>query len=253
MNAGTALLDRFRRRTPARLASVQEAYRTLRSSVVLATEDLPERCIVVTSSNPQEGKTVTSVHLAKGLANAGERVVLIDFDLRRPTTHEWLDIPNGPGAMELLAGLVTVPDVATFVPVAGDRGMYVITAGNEGGDPAGLATSPRLTPLLTQLSQQADYVIVDSAPVLPVADTLSIARHASGVLLVVEAGRTDIRAAQRARDLLIRNQARLLGLVVNRVSGPSAYGYGYGSYDRMYEEAGQDPAGFDLAPANASS
>jgi receptor protein-tyrosine kinase len=212
----------------------------------VAIADLPNPVVVVTSAYEREGKTSTCVNLAQSLASAGPRVVLVDLDLRNPQSHRLLGAENTAGVSDVLLDRCPLDECLQYVqlPVADSgraAGMYFLGAGQHVGNPTELLSTPRLGRLLEVLADQADIVLLDAPPVLPVADTLVIGRLATGAVLVVEARRTPAPAAQRAKDALTRNQTRLLGVVLNKfraryATDANADGYGYGlAYDEPYE------------------
>ena len=203
----------------------------LRSNLQVALSDLQNPVVIVTSPNAGEGKTSTCVPLAQSLAAGGSRVVLVDLDLRHPDAHRLLDRPNTVGVVDILRGKAVVEDGLQFVPVSGSAGLYFLSTGSRVDNPTELLGSTRTVMLLNALAQQADIVLVDTAPVLPVADTLVVGRLAAGALLVVEARETPVPAIQRAKDALTRNQTRILGLVLNRLRSQDAtHSYGYYGY-----------------------
>lgn len=211
----------------------------LRNNVVVATAGLPVRSIAVTSAVAGEGKTSVAVNLARALAIGGQRVVLVDLDLRNPAVHLRLGAHDEAGVTDALLDRRPLRDCLQYVevgtgPLGGPRGMYVLPAGPAVDDPAELLATRRTARMLEALCTESDVCVCDTPPVLPVADTLQIARLVSGVILVVEPGRTATAAARRARDALARSQARLLGVVINKfearrapVDEAVAYGYGY--------------------------
>ena len=209
----------------------------MRSNLAVVLSDLDKPSVIVTSAHPGEGKTATTVNLARSLATAGNRVVLIDFDLRHPDIHHWVGVPNDLGVTDVLLG-ESLASCLKHVDVGpgprdASRGIYVLTAGGAVDNPAELLGTPRTRQMLDELSQQTDVVLIDTPPVLLVSDTLVIGRMVAGALLVIESRKTQIPAAQHAKDALIRNQTRLLGVVINKVQPRDAadggYGYGYGS------------------------
>lgn len=213
----------------------EEAYRVLRSNLNVALSDLERATVIVTSAQAGEGKTATTVNLARAMALAGQRVVLADLDLRHPDVHRWFGLDNEVGVTEILLGRATVEESLRYVELAsgsaGARGLYLLSTGRPVPNPAELLGSRRMAQLLEALASSAGIVLVDTPPVLPVADTLVIGRMAAGAILVVEARKTPVAAIQRAKDALTRSQTRLLGVVVNKLLAKDAdlgYGYGYG-------------------------
>jgi capsular exopolysaccharide synthesis family protein len=222
------------------LSAIQgEAFRVLRSNLAVALSDLERSVVIVTSALAGEGKTATAVNLARSMAVAGQRVVLVDFDLRHPDAHRWFGAHNEYGLAEVLLDERPIDQALQFIevsngPARGSQGLYLLTTGRPVVNPTELLGSRRTASLLDALVSQADVVLIDTPPVLLVADTLVIGRMAAGAVLVAEARRTPVAAVQRAKDALIRNQTRLLGLVLNKfqmnkdVSLGYGYGYGYG-------------------------
>jgi capsular exopolysaccharide synthesis family protein len=185
----------------------------LRANVLFASPD-GLKSVVVTSASPGEGKTVIAANLALGLAQAGQRVVLVDADLRRPHVHQLLGLRLEPGLSNLLAQHVPVEQVFHTTSV---QNLAAVTAGTLPPNPAELIGSPQFTALLRQLEANADIVVIDTPPVMVVADASILAHQTSGVLFVVDAGTTSRHAAQAALDQLERARAHFLGAVLNRV------------------------------------
>lgn len=219
-------------------ATFEEAFRVLRSNLSVVLADIDRPTVIVTSANANEGKTLTCANLAMSFAAAGKRVVLVDLDLRHPNCHRLIGAHNEFGASEVLLGHRSLEEAMQFVelPAPPGRvrpGLYFLATGNQVANPAELLGSGRTARLLSGISAQADLVLLDTPPVLPVADTLVIGRMASGALLVTESRVTALPALQKTKDLLIRNQTRLLGVVLNKFQEQDAgygsgYGYGYG-------------------------
>jgi capsular exopolysaccharide synthesis family protein len=213
-----------------------EAYRILRSNLNIALLDLDRPSVLVTSARAGEGKTSTTVNLARALALAGHRVVLVDLDLRHPDAHHWLGTHNGLGVTDVLTRRRPLGECLQFVSfgesnATSDEGLYFLPTGDMVPNPAELLSSPRTPALLETLASQADVVLVDAPPVLPVADALVIGRMVGGAVLVVETRKTPVGAVQQAKDALTRSQTRLLGVVVNKFQPKDArsdQGYGYG-------------------------
>lgn len=209
----------------------EEAFRVLRSNVLVALQDLANPVVVVTSAQAGEGKTWTCAGLATSLASIGQRIVAVDFDLRNPSLHRRLGGHNDTGVTSVLRDNAPLADCLQYIqlqtPGNEGRGLYLLPAGPPVPAPSELLSATRTRRLLDGLAAQADVVLLDSPPVLAIADTLEIGRMAAGALLVVEARHTEVGVAQRAKDTLIQNQTRLLGVVVNKVPRDEvAYGYG---------------------------
>jgi non-specific protein-tyrosine kinase len=218
--------------------------------------DLESRSVIVTSAYAGEGKTSTCVNLARALGLAGHRVVVLDLDLRHPDVHHWLGGHNEFGVADVLLQRRSVEDCVQFINLGdgaqrSQRGLYFVATGGPVGEPAELLGAGRMAKLLDVLAEQADIVLIDSPPVLPVADTLVIGRMAAGAVLVVEARRTPIPAVLKAKDALIRNQTRLLGVALNKLRPRDAeYGYGYGYGYEQVPDDDAEPTG--NGPSHAS-
>ncbi len=233
------LLRPLRRSVPtSRLASRDEAFRVLRSNLLVAIDDLANPVVILTSARQGEGKTSTCVALARSLAVAGPRVVLVDLDLRRPDAHRHVGADNVPGCTEVLLDQRPLDECLQYLAPPKDspglNGLYFLPAGAGVSDPAELLASSRTGRLLDGLASQADIVLIDTPPVLPVADTLVIGRLAAGAVLVVEARATPAQLVNRAKSSLIRNQTRILGIVLNKLHAGDdiGYEYGYGEGER---------------------
>jgi capsular exopolysaccharide synthesis family protein len=204
----------------------------MRSNLLVAISELANPVVIVTSAYAREGKTATTTNLAQSIAAAGPRVVLVDADLRNPDSYRILGAHNEYGLSDVLLDRRSLEESLQYVELAsGDAdqpaGMYFLATGAPVANPTELLATPRTGRLLDGLARQADIVLLDTPPVLPVADTLVIGRLAAGAVLVVEARRTPGPAAKRAKDALTRNQTRLLGVVLNKFQ-PKYAGYGYG-------------------------
>lgn len=250
-------MARFRRTSDqtSRLVSRDEAFRVLRSNLLVAISDLSNPIVLVTSANPGEGKTSTCVTLAQSLSAAGPRVVLVDLDFRHPDANRRLGAHNEAGCADVLLDRKPLEECLQYVapPTGGpaSTGLYFLAAGTGIANPAELLGTPRTGRLLDSLAQQADIVLIDTPPVLPVADTLVIGRLAAGAVLVVEARRTPVPTVLKAKDALIRNQTRLLGVVLNKQQERDSlfgYGYGYG-----YGAEGDDGRGARPASSNGDA
>lgn len=220
-------------------ASFEEAYRVIRSNMLVSLTDLKRPRVIITSANPGEGKTVTCANLAVSFARAGQRVVLVDLDLRHPDAHHLVGAHNRFGVCDLLLGQRTLEESLQYLPLPGldaqsAQALYFLGTGPQVRNPTELLGMGRTSILLDELGRQADLILIDAPPVLPVADMLVIGRIVTGVILVVEARRTTVAEITKSKDLLTRNQTRILGMVLNKVrqrdgNYGDAYGYGYGT------------------------
>lgn len=209
-------------------APIAEAYRMLRVNVDFASIDRPARTILVTSSGPGEGKSTTVANLAVAIAQSGKRVVLVDADLRRPTVQKIFRVSPDRGLTTALLQAGSSPD--EHLTRVGVRNLAVMPSGPLPPNPSELLGSQRMAELIAQLAQQADVVLLDSPPVLAVADAAILARACDATLLVVMAKKTRSEALRRAREQLAQSGARVIGAVLNRAAigrGSSAYSYYY--------------------------
>jgi capsular exopolysaccharide synthesis family protein len=195
------------------------------------------KTILVTSCSPGEGKSTTAAGLAAVLAQAGESVILVDTDLRRPTQHTIFGVPNSFGLTGLL--LSDAYDPAPALVPSGLKNLQLLPSGPLPPNPADLLMSENMERIVANLRQRADYVIFDSPPVLAVTDATILAGRTDGTILVAEAGSTRTRNVMDALQDLEKTQARLVGLVVNKVRSRAAryYGYYYGSRPKSQEGA----------------
>ena len=212
-----------------------EAYRSMRSALLLSSIDNPPRVIIVTSAFPAEGKTTTAVNLAIVLAQRNERVLLIDSDLRRGSLHRVFGLTDQSFG---LSTLLTQPDLQKEIPApfAELPTLHVLATGPRPPNPAEMLSSNRMEERIRQWTQQFDHIVMDSAPLLAVSDTQALAARADAVVLVARAGVTRKRALVRARDLLWRINSPITGVVVNDVDLrlENFYTYRYGMYTRDY-------------------
>ena len=198
-------------------SAAAEAYRTLRTNIEFASIDGSLKTLLVTSSVPGEGKTVTAANLAVVFAQAGRRVLLVDADLRKPGAHRMFDLPNSEGLTTLVGGnKATLDGVARPTE---EPNLRVVTSGPLPPKPAELMGSQRMLAVLEQLKSGADLLIFDSSPLLVVSDSVILSSFLDGTVLVIDAGRSRERAVRQARDALKNAGANVLGIVLNRVPG----------------------------------
>jgi non-specific protein-tyrosine kinase len=209
-----------------------EAYRSLRTAVQFLGVEREIAVIQVTSPRAGEGKTTTSTNLAVACARAGQRVALVDCDLRRPRVHAFFGLPNDKGFTTAMVG-ATFSEVAQKVD--GEPNLAVIASGPMPPDPSELLAGRTASAFINQLRNEVDLVIIDSPPVLVVADPLVISRMADGVILVASAKQTDRREVVTAAEQLAQIDAPVIGTVLNSYdidSGSSYdYRYSYGRYE----------------------
>ncbi len=204
---------------------VSEAYRTLRTNIQFSGLDRPLRTLLVTSTSPTEGKSTTLANLAITIAQAGKRVIVVDCDLRKPTIHEIFGLPNRVGLTSLM---LPSEDASEALQDPGIDNLTVITSGPIPPNPSEILASHRMEELLAALAQQADFVLLDSPPILAVTDAAILASRVDGVLLVVKAGSTKRDLAQKAKAQLQKVNAHLIGIVLNGVKTDPAINQYYG-------------------------
>jgi polysaccharide biosynthesis transport protein len=220
------------------LSSVVEAYRMLRTSVLLSSAGKPPKTILFTSGQPGDGKTTTAVNTSVSLAQLGARVLLIDCDLRRPTVHRALRIPKQRGLSGYLSSDAQPEEVVqeTRVP-----NLSAITCGAIPPNPAELLASDRMRALLSWASEHYEHVLLDSPPLLSVTDPVILSTRVDGVILVVSAGRSTRDILRRARQELLQVGAKVFGVVLNnldmRREGYDSSYYNYGGYGRSRSDA----------------
>lgn len=214
---------------------VSEAISSIRTNLSLSSSDGMPKALMVTSTQAGEGKSTVCYGLAQGLAKLGRSVVIIDTDIRRPNVHKLFGIKNGAGVSNILSGNDAIDSVL-------QRGLAqnvdVIVAGPIPPDPSELLASDKLAALIGELRTRYDHVMIDSAPVLGLADAPLVATNADGVIFVVESARTNVRGVQNALSRLQQTGATLLGVVLSRFDpGKSGYSYEYRyAYDYTYSE-----------------
>ncbi len=218
---------------------VAEAYRKLRTSILFAAAQRQIRSIMVCSATAGEGKTTTAVNLALVLAEANKRVILLSADLRRPRAHRFFQLESKRGLSSVLAGEAKPWEVLLD---PGVENLRIFPSGPVPTGPAELLQSDEMSELMAQLEERADFVIVDTAPLLLVSDALALAPLIDATLLVADAENTSRWAVRQAREQLDEVDAPVIGAVLNKFDPAKArtypyygyyYGYGY-RYGRAY-------------------
>jgi len=221
---------------PKSLAS--EAYRTIRTGILLSQAGQPPRTILISSAQSSEGKTTSTVNLAASLASAGGRVVLVDADLRRPSVHKHFGLQRElPGLVEVVTGQATIDQVSIRNLV---KRITIIPAGRIPPNPAELLGSLEMAGIIDALAAEYDYVLIDSPPILPVTDSVILSRYVDGVVLVIRGASTPKKVAKDARHRLSAVGARVLGTILNDVDVTSGDYYYYNRYYySYYTESGE--------------
>lgn len=218
-----------------------EAYRSLRTSLQFIGLRRPLRTILVTSPMASEGKTTTLANLAVTLARAGRRVVCVDCDLRRPRLNEFFGRPNSIGFTSVLLGDQPLSSALQTVAEIAGGSLRLLASGPLPPNPAELLGTARATELLAALAAEADFVLLDAPPLLPITDAVVLSSQADGVLLVATSQVTSRRHLSRAVDLLQQAEADTIGIVLNGVGSEAGYGYGYKYRYQSDKHLAQDP------------
>jgi polysaccharide biosynthesis transport protein len=208
-----------------------EAFRSLRTSLLLSTAGHHPKYIVLTSATPSEGKTTAASNLAAILAQRDTRVLLIDGDLRRPNIHHRFGLNGKIGLTTVLTGATTLEDTVQRVPEIPN--LDILPSGPVPPFPTEMLSSGAMEAILKRCGEIYDYVVIDSPPILSVTDGVILARQADAVVLVVRHGKSSKHVVRRARDILLRSGAGITGIVLNAVdlNSPEYYGYyGYSGY-----------------------
>lgn len=232
------------------MSAFAESCRNLRTNLMFTSAERPIRTLVVTSSDPEEGKTTVATNLSVSVAQSGRRVLVIDTDLRRPRVHRAFGLSSKAGVTSIVAGMAEFDDVVQPTQVSG---LDMLASGPIPPNPSELLHHPRFLDLLRMAQERYDLVVLDSPPVLAVTDASILAPQADGVLVVVKAQRTTRDAVRSTTRQLTGVGARIIGCVLNgydpRKQG-YGYGYGYGRYGgRYYAQDETD----DVAPSRAVS
>lgn len=227
---------------------ITEGYRVLRTNLRFTGLENPSGALLVTSAGPGEGKTTSAVNLAIVMAQSGRRVILLDADLRRPMVHSYLKLSNSVGLSSLFIEDASTPD--QIMQNTTVEGLRVITSGPVPPNPSELLDSKLMAELMKTLRSQSDMVIVDSPPVLAVADATIIGSRCSGAILIMDSGKTRTDLAKRAVERLRQTNVRIFGVVLNKLSMRRTSGY-YSSY-YYYYTYGDDKRGGNEKPRAAN-
>ncbi len=222
------------------LGPMAEAFRKLRTSIQFADLDQPIQTLLITSALPTDGKSFIAANLATVIAQSGKSVILIDADLRHPVLHEAFGLPKRPGLLEALLAVNENRDPLNTLQETQVRGLRVLTAGEHTPNPAEVLSSQTFRHFITQLTEQVDFVILDSPPVLAVTDAVVLSNLTDGTIMVLDYGVTRIPAAIQAMERLTEVSSGVLGAVLNRVP-PGGDGYYYYQYYYYGTESQKKP------------
>jgi capsular exopolysaccharide synthesis family protein len=231
---------------------IAEAYRHLRTSLLLSSAGNPPRTILITSSQPSEGKTTTAINTAFMLAQTGAEVLIIDCDLRRPRLHANFNLSNARGLTNFLSGESSIDDV--LQPYERIPNLKLLTSGPIPPNPAELLGSEEMRKLLQSLTERFTHIIVDSPPAISFTDAAILSTFVDGVILVVHGGRSSRAVVRRARQQLLDVGAHLFGVVLNNVKTESHnYYYGGGYYSGYYQSDDYTEADEGAGTAHAAA
>jgi capsular exopolysaccharide synthesis family protein len=228
-HVGEELLLNASQRSP-----LAEAYRQLRTSVLLSSAGGAPKTLLVTSSQPGEGKTTTVVNTAMILAQTGAKVVVIDADMRRPRLHSIFNIDNASGLSGLLASKMSDKEMLEAVQFHEQSGLYVLPSGRIPPNPAELLGSDQIRSLMKVLAKNFTHIVIDSPPVASFTDGVLLSSVADGVLLVVHGGTASRHIVRRSKQLLADVGAKIFGVVLNNVTVSRQDYYYNRSYEKYY-------------------
>ena len=221
-----------------------EAYRHLRTSILLSTAGRPPKSLLVTSSVPAEGKTTMVVNTATVLAQTGAQVLVIDADMRRPRLHHVFGLDNSDGLSAILSSDMTEADVLSKINKFRDTNIYLLSSGAIPPNPAELLGSAQMKRLLDIVGETFNYIVIDSPPIASFTDGVLISSLVDGVLLVVHGGKTSRQVVKRTREILHEVGAKIIGVVLNKADVRSSdyfyYHYGYKGYYSPAEEGNSE-------------
>jgi capsular exopolysaccharide synthesis family protein len=216
---------------------LSEAYRNIRTSILLSFSEKPPKRIIISSPNPLEGKTTTVINTGIALSQTGAQVIIIDSDMRKPRVHKIFNGDNGVGLSNFLSGNA---DLDSVIKKSDVPNLYYIPSGPIPPNPSELIGSKLFKTMMENLGERFDHIVLDSPPVLGFADTIILSTCVDGIILVVLGGKTPRETIQRAKDVLRQVNAKILGVVINRVDiQRSDYGYYYYRYHYYYGKEGE--------------
>ena len=230
---------------------LSEAYRNIRTSILLSFSERPPKSIAISSPNPAEGKTTTVINTAIALSQTGVQVLLIDADMRKPRIHKIFREENGAGLSNFLSGNAALDSVIKKSDIPN---LYYIPSGPIPPNPSELIGSKLFKNMMESLGERFDHIVLDSPPVLGFADAIILSTSVEGVILVVSGGKTPRETLQRAKEVLHQVNAKILGVVINRIDiQRSDYGYYYYRYHYYYGKERKKkelPFAFPLSPSS---
>lgn len=203
-----------------------EAYRVIRTGIQFAQAGKELQTIALTSCTPNEGKSTIIANLAVVLTQAGKSVLLIDCDMRNPTVHKNFNLSNKVGLSSCISMGTALSDAVQKTSI---EGLYALTGGVFPPNPSELLGSEQMKNVLQRAKEQYDYVLIDTPPVMPVADALIVGRFVDGMIFVIASAEVKVEMARDVKNQLVNAGANILGVVLNKVRSEH-HGYGYGYY-----------------------
>ena len=213
---------------------ISEAYRTLRTNIQFSSFDKKVKTLLVTSSGPGEGKTTTSSNLAVVMAQAGNKTLLIDCDQRKPNVHKVFGFSNANGLSNILVNENKV-DINIGIHETPIANLHVLSSGTRPPNPAELLGSAKMKNFIEELKESYDFIILDTPPIILVTDAQILAQYTDGCLLVISSGEAERDLAIKAKGLLEKVNAKILGVVINKMDSKKK-----GYYHYQYEYGGKN-------------
>lgn len=208
---------------------IAESYRTLRTNIQFSSFDKKIQTMIITSSGPSEGKSTTSSNLAVTMAENGNKTILIDCDQRKPKLHKVFLTSNGKGLSDLLVGNSVFEEAVQKTEI---ENLDLLTSGTKPPNPSELLASIKMKNFVENLREKYDCIIIDTPPVIAVTDAQIVSRYADGCLLVVASAQAEREAVMKAKELLEKVDAKIIGVVLNKldIQEKSYYGQYYAAY-----------------------
>ncbi|MGH9874127.1 MAG: GumC family protein [Pyrinomonadaceae bacterium] len=226
-----------------------EAYKHLRTSILLSTPGRAPKSLLVTSSVPAEGKTTTAVNTATVLAQTGAKVLIIDADMRRPRLHQVFGLPNDGCLSAILSSEIAEADILARINQYKDSNIYLLSSGAIPPNPAELLGSSQMRRLLDIVGNTFTHIVIDSPPIASFTDGVLIASLVDGVILVVHGGKTSRQVVRRSRQTLNEIGAKIIGVVLNRAE---VHSHDYYNYRYKYEAYQSEPSNGDHTAKSGS-